>query len=111
MKEDDLASIGFIQTTFQSSLDDLAGMLRRSGVRRVVFSNPFDVCGVALQELELTDTIPAPPPSEEESLELPEEPKPAGICKYANCGEPANSGVARGYCRPHGLKMCGVGHV
>lgn len=93
--------------TFQELIDEM----RCHGVKRVAFHTPLRAWDMEFSELELSDTIPAPPPPEDESFEPPEEPKPAGVCKYANCGEPANSGVARGYCRPHGLKMCGVGHV
>jgi len=99
-----------------SSLKTLVDEMRSLGIRAVAFKGEVGptmdcVRDLPLEFIELSDTIPAPPPPEDESFELPEEPKPAGICKYAKCGEPANSGVAHGYCRPHGLKMCGVGHV
>jgi len=79
------------------------GWMRAHGVRRAVFTESGEAA-----ELELLDTIPAPPSFDEP--EAPNEEKPPGVCAYGSCGDPANSPIVPGYCRSHALKLAGVGN-
>jgi hypothetical protein len=92
------------------TLRALVETMRELGVRRLVGTESLHYYGCPyLREVELSDTIPAPPPFDDE-LELPEETKPAGICIAKGCGEPSGWRMAPAYCRAHGLKEAGVGH-
>src|ERR1700750_2409271 len=63
--------------------------------------------GGVFVEIELTDTIPAPPLADDEELPLGELTDP-GICKVPSCGKPGGWHMAPEYCREHGLFEAGV---
>jgi hypothetical protein len=80
--------------------------LRKAGVRRLVFGEPADFAGFPILEIELSDTIPAPPSFE--ALDETEPPKPPGTCIAIGCMEPGGWHFDRRYCAPHGRAAAGV---
>jgi hypothetical protein len=88
---------------------EMVGWMRTQGVRRVSldWSRDKDGDGRAdIVELELSDTIPAPPPAFETLDEEPE--KPAGTCIALGCSEPGGWHFDTRYCGPHGRAAAGV---
>jgi hypothetical protein len=88
--------------TFQELIDEM----RRHGVKRVVFRKPLLAWDMEFSELELSDTIPSPPPAFETLDEEPE--KPAGTCIALGCSEPGGWHFDTRYCGPHGRAAAGV---
>jgi hypothetical protein len=91
-------------------LSALVNLMRENSIRRMVapVDRPFliDEPTGALVELELSDTIPAPPPAFETLDEEPE--KPAGTCIALGCSEPGGWHFDTRYCGPHGRAAAGV---
>ena len=86
-----------------SSMKEWADEMRAAGVRRARFSAHGNV-----EELELLDTIPAPPPFDPLELDAKAEPgKDPSLCAGVGCSNAAGwHGTA--YCRAHGLSAAGV---
>jgi len=86
--------------------DSVIAWMRERGVKRLELGI---LDGKAYgMTFELSDTIPSPASFDEP--EAPTEEKPAGVCAYGSCGDPANSPIVPGYCRSHALKLAGVGN-
>jgi hypothetical protein len=90
--------------------EELAKMMRRSGVRRIRWG-----ADDLVDELELFDTIPAPPPDDFMTpaeiaaiIDPPPEQKPAGICQAIGCNADNGHPFAPEYCRAHALSAAGV---
>lgn len=79
---------------------DMAHLMRSHGVRRMRLADGF--------EIELFDTIPAPP-LEDDALPVTqhEELKPESQCVGIGCSEPGGWMGTR-FCRAHGLATAGV---
>ena len=88
------------------TMKEMADDMRAAGVKRARFSNHGELGLV--EELELMDTIPAPPTFVELPSEPEEESKPAGICAARGCGEKNGWTIAPQFCRAHGLQAAGV---
>jgi hypothetical protein len=88
---------------------ELADEMRAAGARRVRLSEVETPNGTrAIIELELLDTIPAPPPFEELLPEASPEPgKDPSLCAGVGCSLPGGW-HATPYCRAHGLSAAGV---
>lgn len=89
---------------------NLSKFMHDAGIRRLRFSKPFEIIvdgePLFLDEIELYDTIPAPPPFEGELETEPE--KPPGTCIAFGCMEPGGWHFDRRYCGPHGRSAAGV---
>lgn len=85
------------------SMKELAGEMREAGVQRARFSAHGNV-----EELELLDTIPAPPSFETMPTDFPPaESKDPSLCQGVGCALQGGwQGTA--YCRAHGLSAAGV---
>lgn len=97
-------------------LEELVHALRSAGVRRLrvaqqnnCYSMQVDLHDktLSIDEIELGDTIPAPPPFEQET-DLAEPDKPAGICIALGCMEPGGWHFDARYCGPHGRSAAGI---
>jgi hypothetical protein len=98
--------------TFERAVE----LMRANGVRRVAFAEQHEmpVLGernnmwVKLSEIELFDTLPAPPPEPElELLTQPDELKPENQCHALGCAE-SGGWMGTRLCRAHGLASAGV---
>jgi hypothetical protein len=97
---------------------DFVAYMRDCGIKRVSFGQMQPMVFVdngegggkpwirGVIELELSDTIPAPPPAFETLDEEPE--KPAGTCIALGCSEPGGWHFDTRYCGPHGRAAAGV---
>jgi len=91
-----------------STMRQLTDEMRAAGIKKIRFQESEPGQDQVIIEVELSDTIPAPPSFDEP--EQPEEEKPPGVCRYKGCGDAANSPIVAGYCRSHALKLAGVGN-
>jgi hypothetical protein len=92
------------------NLREIADEMRSAGVKRIAFDDSVVLLmageGQCVSEIELSDTIPAPPPAFETLDEEPE--KPAGTCIALGCSEPGGWHFDTRYCGPHGRAAAGV---
>jgi hypothetical protein len=85
---------------YQTEPVALAREMRANGIRRLRLPSGL--------ELELFDTIPAPPPEDNSLLPTqPDELKPDSQCRGIGCAEPGGWMGTR-FCRAHGLAVAGV---
>lgn len=81
-------------------VSDLCKVMRDNGVRRMRLPDGF--------EIELSDTIPAPPYFETMPTDFPPaESKDPSLCQGVGCALPGGW-HATPYCRAHGLSAAGV---
>lgn len=93
---------------FSGVLNGVADEMRKAGVRRLAFVTGMTFGPAEVKEIELSDTIPAPPSFETMPTDFPPaENKDGGLCQGVGC---ALEGGWHGtpYCRAHGLSAAGV---
>lgn len=101
-------------------LRNFCDAMRSCGVRRVSFGSrdagagsftgfsEDEPIGFALTEIELFDTIPAPPPEDDPLPPTqPDELKTEAQCIATGCAE-SSGWMGTRYCRAHGLATAGV---